>query len=108
IQTTGVPTDLAVDGDGFFVVQGTDQKFTRDGSFTLNSQNQLVTTGGDFVQGFGVDSDNNVIPGTLQNMTIPLGQVTEAKATENVTFAGNLDSNGAVASGSSILNSQAL
>src|SRR5437667_11625798 len=55
IEPTGKPTDLAIDGDGFFVVQGQEQKFTRDGSFALNQSNQLVSTGGDFLQGFRVD-----------------------------------------------------
>src|SRR5215212_6386160 len=41
VETTGKDTDMAIDGDGFFVVQGTEQKFTRDGSFSLNSANQL-------------------------------------------------------------------
>jgi len=108
IEGTGKPSDLAIDGEGFFVVQGVNQKFTRDGSFSLNSANQLVTTGGDFVQGFGVDADNNVVPGLLQNIEVPLGELTQAKATENVTLAGNLDANGTVGSGASILNSQAL
>src|SRR3954469_24135154 len=35
IEPTGKPTDFAIEGDGFFVVQGKDQKFTRDGSFNL-------------------------------------------------------------------------
>src|SRR6185436_1320009 len=36
IEPTGRPTDMAVDGDGFFVVQSSaGQKFTRDGSFTM-------------------------------------------------------------------------
>src|SRR5256885_2276453 len=41
IQTTGVPTDMAVDGAGFFVVQNAgNQNYTRDGAFVLNSNNQ--------------------------------------------------------------------
>src|SRR3989475_9954430 len=56
LEPTGKSTDMAIDGSGFFVVQGTGQSFTRDGSFQLNSANQLVTSAGDFVQGFGVDS----------------------------------------------------
>jgi flagellar hook protein FlgE len=108
IEPTGKNTDLALDGEGFFVVQGTDQKFTRDGSFSLNSANQLVTSSGDFVQGFGVDTDFNVIPGAIDNITIPLGAMTSAKATENAYFTGNLNANGSVATGASILNSQPL
>src|SRR5213080_649620 len=49
IEPTGKSTDFAIDGDGFFVVQGKEQSFTRDGSFTLNDHNELVTTAGDFV-----------------------------------------------------------
>src|SRR5689334_17979757 len=108
IEPTGKDTDMAIDGDGFFVVQGKDQMFTRDGSFSLNSDNTLVTTGGEFVQGFGVDSYGNVIKGKLTNVTIPVGSVTQAKATKAVTLEGNLNADGAAATGASILNSQAL
>lgn len=108
IEPTGKPTDLAIDGDGFFIVRGQEQKYTRDGSFVLNSANELVTTSGDYVQGFGVDENSNIIAGQLQNITIPLGSLTSAKATENVKLEGNLNASGTVATGASILNSQAL
>lgn len=109
IDSTGKPTDMAIEGNGFFVVQaaGT-QEYTRDGSFSLNSNDQLVTSDGKLVQGYGVDSSNNIVPGKLQNIAIPLGAASNAQATKNMTFSGNLDANGTVASGSSILNSQAL
>jgi flagellar hook protein FlgE len=73
IEPTGKSTDLAIEGTGFFVVKGTDQTYTRDGSFTLDSNNELVTTTGSFVQGFGVDTSAALIPGKLQNLKIPLG-----------------------------------
>src|SRR5262245_28420128 len=103
IEATGKPTDLAVDGDGFCVVQVKERKYTRDGSFTLNQANALVTTSGDFVQGFGVDANGNVITGQLQNVQIPLGALTKAKATENASFQGNLDADGAISNGASNL-----
>src|SRR5687768_15401760 len=105
IEPTGKATDLAVEGDGFFVVQGGEQKFTRDGSFIMNEANQLVTSSGDFVQGFGVDDQGNVIAGQLANITIPLGSLTRAQQTEAVEFQGNLNANGAIATGGTILNS---
>jgi flagellar hook protein FlgE len=105
IDPTGKPTDFAIDGDGFFIVQGKEQRYTRDGSFILNERNQLVSTNGDFVQGFGVDAQGNVIAGTLQNIQIPLGSLTRATATENASLQGNLNANGSIASGSSILAS---
>jgi len=110
IEPTGRGTDMAIDGDGFFVVQGSggDQRYTRDGSFTLNASNQLVTNTGDFVQGFGVDVDGNVQAGRLGNITVPLGTTTTARATTRAQMEGNLDASGPVASGASILTSQVL
>src|SRR3954470_24142156 len=46
IEPTGQSTDMAIAGDGFFVVQGKEQTYTRDGSFQLNSAHALVTNGG--------------------------------------------------------------
>ncbi|MGD0145188.1 MAG: flagellar hook-basal body complex protein, partial [Rhizomicrobium sp.] len=62
---------------------------------------------GAFVQGYGADIDGNILQGALTNMTIPLGQATQAKATENVDLQGNLNASGNVAAGSTILTSQA-
>lgn len=108
IEPTGRATDMAVDGEGFFIVQGKEQRFTRDGSFTLNANNELVTTAGDFVQGFAADEDGNVVPGALTNLAVPLGTATTARATTKVNLQGNFDSSGAIATGASILNSQLL
>lgn len=108
IEPTGRATDMAIDGNGFFIVQGKSQMFTRDGSFTLNSANQLVTQSGEFVQGFGVDANFNVQPGQLQNIEIPLGAQTIAQATQNVRLVGNLDASGDIASGASIFDTQSL
>src|SRR4051812_27866154 len=55
IEPTGKSTDMAIDGEGFFIVQGSEQRFTRDGAFNLNSSNQLVTASGEFVQGYSSD-----------------------------------------------------
>jgi len=44
LKRTEVPTDLAIDGDGFFVVQKDDENYlTRAGNFTVNHQGELVT-----------------------------------------------------------------
>jgi flagellar hook protein FlgE len=108
LQTTGVDTNMAISGNGFFVVNSpSGQQFTRDGTFTLNGNNQLVTSGGDFVQGYGADSSGNIIAGQIQNIKIPIGQETIAAATQNATLQGNLNSGGVVAGGATILTSQA-
>jgi flagellar hook protein FlgE len=108
ITSTGVDTDMAINGQGFFVVQGQTQQFTRDGRFTLNNQNQLVTSGGEFVQGYQADAKGVVNTGQLQNVTIPIGSLAQAQATTSASLQGNLDSGGTVATGSTILNSEAL
>ena len=110
IQTTGVDTQMAINGAGFFVVQNASQgqEFTRDGSFTLNGQQQLVSSSGAFVQGYGADSSGNIIPGKLQNLTIPVGASTISKATSTASLQGNLAADGVVASGESVLDTQDL
>jgi flagellar hook protein FlgE len=98
IETTGVRSDMAIEGNGFFIVAKSDNKqaFTRDGSMKLDSKNNLVTQQGYYVQGFDVDQDFNIIPGTLTNLNIPVGTLSIAKATENASFDGNLDAGSAV------------
>jgi flagellar hook protein FlgE len=95
LQVTGVPTNLAIQGQGMFVLQdGAQQVYTRDGSFQLNGLNQLVSGTGQLVQGYTVDSGFNIIPGNLTGITIPLGAQTVAQATTNATMTGNLNSGG--------------
>ncbi|TVQ76242.1 MAG: flagellar basal-body rod protein FlgF [Bradymonadales bacterium] len=56
MQVTGNPLDVAIQGEGFFVVmteQG--ERYTRSGAFTLDSAGRLVTPTGDPVQGDGGD-----------------------------------------------------
>ena len=105
IEPTGRATDLAIDGDGFFIVRGKEQAYTRDGSFSLNSRNQLVTTGGQFVQGYGVDEAENLIPGQLEDITIPVGGLTKAEATTAAFLSGNLNGGGDVSTGASVIQS---
>lgn len=105
IEPTGRPTDLAIDGSGFFIVRGKEQQYTRDGSFTLNNRNQLVASNGEFVQGFGVDDQENIVAGQLQNITIPIGGLTKAEATQNAFLSGNLNGGGDLSTGASIIES---
>ncbi len=59
VQPTGRPTDLAIDGDGFFKVKLSENNYayTRDGSFNLDAEGNLVTAEGYYVVG----EDNNPI-----------------------------------------------
>ena len=56
IQRTGRTTDIAIQGDGFFVVNnGTENLYTRAGSFTLDATGNLTTPDGMLVQGWQAD-----------------------------------------------------
>lgn len=52
LQITGNPLDVAIEGDGYFTIQGKNSTgYTRNGSFVLNNKNELVTQNGDYVLG---------------------------------------------------------
>ncbi len=109
VQPTGVNTDLAIEGDGFFVVRdGDNQRYTRNGHFDLDSDYNLVSEGGAKVQGFGVDQNNEVVKGVLQDINVPLGNRTVAEATTEIQLGGNLNAGGDVATQGSINTSIAL
>jgi flagellar hook protein FlgE len=95
IGATGVNTDLAIEGAGFFIVEGAGERYyTRDGSFIRNPNNDLITQNGARVLGFDVDDQFNVIEGNLVPLNIPVGTLTLAESTEEVVFNGNLNASG--------------
>ena len=89
LDSTGVTTDLAVDGDGFFLVQDTTGRYyTRAGMFRLDNQQVLVNEQGQNVLGFGVT--NGVVNGSLG--TIDLSAVSNLPSpTAGVDVNVNLD-----------------
>ena len=108
IGGTGVPTDIAIEGDGFFIVDVAGaQNFTRAGNFLRNPNNDLVTQSGASVLGYAVNEQFNVEDGNLVPISIPIGTLTLAEATSQVTFNGNLNAAGSVATqGSTFLSSR--
>lgn len=95
LSATGDGRDLAIEGDGFFIVsRGSTPYYTRAGAFRQNSTNDLVTISGERVQGYSVDSNFNVVSGALVDLNIPVGTLTLAEATRSVRFAGNLNADG--------------
>ena len=81
IQVTNRNTDLAIQGDGFFVVSnGTDTMYTRAGAFTLDANGDLVEE----ATGFKVQGQNG-------DIRINLGEQGSASATTEADFKGNLD-----------------
>lgn len=95
IQSTGDATDVAIQGDGFFIVdKGGDQLFTRAGNFSLGPDGSLLTQDGATVQGY--QAVDGVIPAnaTLGDITIPTGLINPPQATTQVELAMNLDASG--------------
>ncbi|MFC1692525.1 flagellar hook-basal body complex protein [Candidatus Latescibacterota bacterium] len=94
LQSTGNQTDLALRGDGFFVVNDGNRDFyTRAGSFQWDSNGRLVIPfNGMKVQGRIADSAGVVSDGSpIGDIIVPFGTVDPAKTTSNVNFVGNLD-----------------
>ena len=92
LEISSNPTDMAIQGDGFFVVEGGsgEQLYTRNGIFKFNSQNELVTITGNRLLGFGVDDEFQIQRTTLEPITIPLGAAAVAQPTANVFIEGTL------------------
>jgi flagellar hook protein FlgE len=97
IQSTGGPTDAAIEGDGFFVVNNSNNQtlYTRDGSFQLNASGDLVTASGDTVQGWSATNGNVNTNGPVGSITVPLGTNIPATATTTMSMALNLNASSA-------------
>lgn len=110
VETTAVPSDLAIEGNGFFVLRTPENEevFTRDGAFTLSADNRLISADGFFVQGYGINSNYELIPGNLVDVSIPLGTLTTARATGSLQLDGILNTSGTVATQGTIVRSQVL
>ena len=99
LQSTGVSTDLAIQGNGFFIMKSGDETFyTRNGAFSLDSNGSLVNpANGMRVQGWMAQDVNGeqvlTTAATPGDLVIPVGSKDPAKETNNVMFACNLNKN---------------
>jgi flagellar hook protein FlgE len=100
LQSTRKPTDLAVQGNGFFMLTDGEKVFySRAGAFTLDATGDLVDPG----TGYKVVADGSSVPSSgggtsSQNVpavNIPLGSTLLAEATTEATMVGNLDASAA-------------
>jgi len=110
IEVSSNPTDLAIQGDGFFMVEGTtgETLFTRNGIFNTNAENQLVNSTGNRLLGFGVDDQFAIQDTTLTPLEIPLGAAAVAAATQNVFLEGSLTPTGDIADTAQVIQSGVL
>lgn len=101
IQNTDKNTDVAIQGDGFFIVSadgGNTYKYTRSGDFKFDAQGNFVDNNGFIVQGWLRDRDTGLVDSTapIANIQIPPGLTTPANASSQVVVKANLSSSGIV------------
>ncbi|MBL7668993.1 MAG: flagellar hook protein FlgE [Bdellovibrionaceae bacterium] len=91
VDSTEKVTDLAISGDGYFKVMGSDgESFTRDGSFHFDREGYLVTNDNQKVQGFTTDEKGKIVNKT-GDIKFPRALI-PAKGTTEVKIDLNLDS----------------
>ena len=97
IETTDKNTDLAIQGDGFFVISpdaGKTYKYTRNGDFSFDAKGNFVDGNGYIIQGWMKDDKTGQIDATspITNISIPPGLTTPANGTSYIALKANLDS----------------
>ena len=92
VSSTGIDTDVAINGNGFFVVQqnGT-QSYTRAGNFEVGTDNLLETAGGQKVMGYAATNGVVNTSAGLSTLALGAGIAVPAVVTKNVTLTSNLD-----------------
>lgn len=99
LQTTGVKSDMAIQGEGFFMMRAGDENFySRAGAFGVDSAGMLVNpANGMRVQGWNAETiDGETFINTsasVEDLSIPVGSKDPAQATSEVFLASNLNKN---------------
>jgi len=98
IQTTGGAFDAAIQGNGFFIVQDTagDQLYTRAGNFGLDKNGNLVTSSGQFVQGWMANAGVVNTSGPVGDISIPANALHSPSATTQFSMDVNLSADAVV------------
>lgn len=99
IQASNNALDLAISGDGFFMLKSSDglqNIFTRNGSFTLNDQYNVVNSAGQALQAASVDSSGKADLGNLNRLAVPKKTTGDAKQTSLVSLGLNFPADAAV------------
>ncbi len=97
-ETSGIVTDLALQGDGLFVLESNGQTFySRAGAFSFDADGKLVNSDGAIVQGKVATIDGVIPPGNhLEDVLIDPNLKLPAVATQNTTWGGNLSSSSTI------------
>jgi len=97
VSSTGIASNMALQGNGFFVVQSGDQvHYTRAGDFTVNASGQLCTTSGELVMGYPATDGVVSTSSTLAPISVNQSSTLPAVATTTFQTETNLDASAAV------------
>ncbi|KXS45235.1 MAG: flagellar hook protein FlgE [Candidatus Frackibacter sp. T328-2] len=94
LQSTGKMTDVAIQGEGFFIVNdGQQELYTRAGALSFDQEGKLVNSANGYrIQGWVADESGDINKTGSDNMTdIALDQTMNADATKNIVYNGNLN-----------------
>jgi flagellar hook protein FlgE len=93
VSATGVPTDVAIQGIGFFAVQNSSGvvSYTRAGDFTTDQQNFLVTPGGQQVLGYTATNGVVNTGAGIGPIQLGAGTISPPTATANAELTTNLN-----------------
>ncbi len=94
LELTGQITDMAIQGNGFFILSDGNSKFySRAGAFGFDANSFLVNpSNGLYVQGKMADTSGQIpSTATVGNIKLPFGQQDPAKVTTRIEFGNNLD-----------------
>jgi flagellar hook protein FlgE len=96
-QSTGRSTDFMIEGDGFFVTRsGTEQLYTRAGSFDFDGAGKLVTPDGSVLQGWMATAAGAInTNGPIGDLSVPYGQIVSPRASTGGSLLGNLPADAA-------------
>lgn len=94
LESTNIPTDFAINGDGFFIARrGPQYLLSRAGNFVLSKNGNLISSSGLPIQGFAIDPVTGEPDLTqLQDIHIDLNQKASPVYTSEMTLTGNLNS----------------
>ena len=94
VQSTGKNTDLALSGNGLFVVSDGNQRYyTRNGDFEFDADGNYVQAGNSLhVMGWMAKDGNLTTSGEVVPIRVPAGKPMEAKASTQATYTNNLNS----------------
>lgn len=96
LQVTGKSTDVAIQGDGFFMVSENGQmEYTRAGNFDFDANGNLVTADGGQVQGWMADPTTHQVTSTnpVTKITMPPGQLIPPVQTTQIDIGNMLSAN---------------